>query len=48
MSSAKNSVGQFYSLKDRDHCVVVGETKIGTFFRTVRQLNQSEGSKDLG
>lgn len=31
MSSVKNRDGQFCSLKDRDRCVIVGETKIDTF-----------------
>lgn len=31
MSSVKNRAGQFYSLKDRDHCVIVGEAKIDAF-----------------
>lgn len=30
-SSVKNRAGQFYSLKDRDHCVIVGEAKIDAF-----------------
>lgn len=31
MSSVKNRASQFYALKDRAGCMVVGETKIDAF-----------------